>query len=146
MTCRSLPVLDILNPGTAEGTVLKLSEPLSFWGGFNPVDGCIIDRNHPEVGQSITGSILVLPSSRGSAGTPGGVAEALRRKVGPAAVLLIQPDVNIAIGAQVADRLYTTEMPVLTLTEKDFACLQTGMEAAVSEVEVVVRTKCGWRD
>ena len=139
MTTRSLPVLEILNPGTARGTVLKLSEPLSFWGGFNPVDGRIIDRSHPEVGQSITGTILALPGSRGSAGTPGGVAEALRRKIGPVAILLTQPDVNITIGTQVADHLYAIKTPVLTLVEEDFAWLKTGMEAAVSEMEVVVK-------
>ena len=142
MTGRNLPALYTLNPGTASGPVLKLSEPLSFWGGFNPVDGRIIDRSHPEAGQSITGTILALPSSRGSAGTPGGVAEALRRKAGPAAVLLLQPDVNITIGVQVADRLYATKTPVLTLTEDDFEWLETGMDAAVSAVEVVVKQRC----
>ena len=140
MTCLSLPVVDILNPGTARGMVLKLTEPLSFWGGFHPADGRIIDRSHPEVGRSITDTILVLPGSRGSAGTPGGVAEALRLKVGPAAILLAQPDVNITVGTQVADRLYATKTPVLTLMEKDFAWLETGMEATVSDKKVVVKT------
>ena len=139
MTHRTLPVLEILNPGNARGRVLKLSEPLSFWGGFNPIDGRIIDRSHPELGQSITDTILALPGSRGSAGTPGGVAEALRRKIGPVAILLTQPDVNITIGTQVADRLYATKTPVLTLAEQDFAWLETGMEATVSEEGVITK-------
>ncbi|MDJ0958492.1 MAG: DUF126 domain-containing protein [Arenicellales bacterium] len=143
MSCRSLPVLDILNPGTAHGTVLKLSEPLSFWGGFNPVDGRIIDQSHPEVGKSITGTILALPGSRGSAGTPGGVAEALRRNVGPVAILLAQPDVNITIGAQVADHLYATETPVLALAEIEFAWLETGMQVTVSDVGVAIKEDGG---
>lgn len=136
MTHRSLRVVDVLNPGIAHGPVLKLSEPLSFWGGFDPANGRIIDRSHPQAGQSITGMILVLPGSRGSAGTPGGVAETLRRKTGPIAFLLARPDVSITIGARVADRLYATRTPILTLTEEDFAWLETGMEATVSEAEV----------
>jgi len=138
MSGRRLKVVGVLNPGTAHGRILKLSEPLSFWGGFNPVDGRIIDRSHPQAGQSITGTMLALPGSRGSAGTPGGVADALRRKVGPGAIVLLAPDVNITTGAQVADRLYETETPVVTLAKEDFALLETGMQASVTDAGVVV--------
>ena len=31
--------------GVAEGEVLRLSEPLSLWGGLNPDTGEIIDDN-----------------------------------------------------------------------------------------------------
>jgi len=134
-----LAIRHVLNPGTATGRVLKLTEPLSFWGGFNPVDGRIIDRSHPQAGESITGMILALPGSRGSAGTPGGVADALRRKVGPVAIVLPAPDVNITTGAQVADRLYGTETPVVTLSQEDFALLTTGMVATVSEAGLAAR-------
>jgi len=133
MTKHSFAAGDTLNPGTARGTVLKLSEPLSFWGGFNPVDGRIIDRSHPEAGRSITGTVLALPGTRGSAGTPGGVAEALRRQVGPVAILLTTPDVNITVGAQVADRLYGTTTPVLTLAAHHFAVLETGMDVTIDD-------------
>ncbi len=138
MTGARLRVAAVLNPGAARGRVLKLTEPLSFWGGFNPVDGRIIDRHHPQADQSIAGTVLALPGSRGSAGTPGGVADALRRKVGPVAVVLVGPDVNITTGAQVADRLYGTETPVVTVSAEDFAALRPGMTAEVSETELVL--------
>lgn len=105
----------ILHAGTAVGPVLRLDEPLSFWGGFDPVTGAIIDRSHPQAGLSIAGRVLALPGSRGSAGTPAGVAESLRRGSGPAAMLLARPDVNIAVGAMVAARLYAVRIPVLVL-------------------------------
>ncbi len=128
-----MTALDILHCGVARGSVLKLSEPLSFWGGFDPTDGRILDVAHPQAGQSISDKILVLPGSRGSAGTPAGIAEALRLGVGPAAILLLKPDVNITIGAQVAARLYGLAIPVVTMTTSDFSELETGQNVQVSD-------------
>ncbi len=128
----------VLHPGQAVGRLLKLSDTLSFWGGFDPRDGRILDQSHPEAGQYIAGTILALPGSRGSAGTPAGVAEALRRKVGPVAILLPAPDVNIMIGAQVAAQLYGIGMPVLELSPRDYDGLINGARISVSGADVTV--------
>ena len=128
----------ILHPGKTAGPLLKLSDPLSFWGGFDPRDGRILDRSHPEAGQCIAGTVLALPGSRGSAGTPAGVAEALRRMVGPVAILLPAIDVNIMVGAQVAARLYGIEMPVLELDAGDYDGLVNDARITISDAEVSV--------
>lgn len=132
----------MLHPGIATGPILKLAEPLSFWGGFDPKDGKILDRAHPQVGQSITGSVLVMPGSRGSAGTPAGIAEAIRRNVGPAAIFLLKPDVNITIGAQVAERLYGVSPPVLTIEPRSFNMLETGKIVSINNnrIEEIIET------
>ena len=44
-----------LVPGKANGEVLKLDEPLSFWGGVDPETGEIIDLRHPQGGMSVKG-------------------------------------------------------------------------------------------
>ena len=36
--------------GEARGEVLKLDEPLSFWGGVDPETGEITDLRHPQSG------------------------------------------------------------------------------------------------
>ena len=64
--------------GSFQGTVLRLDEPLSFWGGFDASTGCIIDRAHPQHGVCATGKVVVMPGSRGSSGTPGVLGESLR--------------------------------------------------------------------
>ena len=117
-----------LNRGSARAEALVLDEPLSFWGGFDPVSGIIVDRHHPQCGACIAGRFLVLPASRGSAGTPAGVAEAIRRGVGPAAIVLGAADVNVAIGAMVAATLYDAEVPVLVVEDSERARLRTGDE------------------
>ena len=56
----------ILQAGQARGAILACDVGLSFWGSVNPETGLIIDALHPHYQQSITGKILMMPSSRGS--------------------------------------------------------------------------------
>ncbi len=109
----------VLLPGSAEGPLLRLTEPVSFWGAVDPDRGTIVDRHHPQAGQSLAGRIVALPASRGSGGTPGALAELLRRGKGPLALLLGQPDANLVAGAQVANKLYGIACPVLLLGQAD---------------------------
>jgi predicted aconitase with swiveling domain len=117
---------DVLNPGECRAEVLVLDEPLSFWGGFDPIEGRIIDQHHPQCGLSLAGKAVAMQGSRGSGGTPAAIAEAIRRGIGPAAFLLATRDVNIAIGSMVADRLYGGATPVLVLAADDYRRLKTG--------------------
>ena len=52
--------------GTASGPIIAAGEALSFWGGVDPATGRVIDVHHPLHGRTITGGILMMPSSRGS--------------------------------------------------------------------------------
>ncbi len=105
----------VLVAGSAAGSALVLEDSLSFWGGFDPATGEIIDVHHPQYGQRVRDRILFIPQSRGSAGTPGGIAETLRNGSGPAAFILGERDVNIGVGVLVANRLYGLEIPVLAI-------------------------------
>ena len=122
----------VLHAGTARALLLVLDEPLSFWGGFDPATGRIVDRHHPQCGAGIAGQVLAMPGSRGSAGTPAGVAEAIRRGCGPAGIILGNRDVNIAVGAMVAARLYGVRVPVVTI-ETCPEGLPPGGTAAIAE-------------
>lgn len=123
----------ILNPGTAEGPVLTLSEPLSFWGGFDPATGCIVDSHHPQRGTSLTGVILLMRESRGSGTAPGAIAEAIRRMTAPAAIVLAESDINLAIGAAVAATLYGARCPILQVSRDDFAALAVCPRLRIAE-------------
>lgn len=116
----------VLNRGRAQADAMVLDEPLSFWGGFDAGTGTIVDRHHPQRGDCVAGRFLILPASRGSAGTPAGIAEAIRRGVGPAGIALGQADVNIAIGAMVAAALYGIHVPVLVIGDAERARLRSG--------------------
>ena len=62
---RQTPARSILG-GAASGPVIASPEALSFWGGVNPATGSVIDVHHPLHDTCLTGSILLMPSSRGS--------------------------------------------------------------------------------
>ena len=112
-----------LHAGEASGAALKLDEPLSFWGGLDPETGRVIDESHPQLGSTLTGRIVVMPGSRGSSGTPGTLAESLRRETGPAGLIVSKPDINIMAGAAVAERLYGRSCPVVLLDSEDIAVI-----------------------
>ena len=104
-------------PGKAEGEALILDEPLSMWGGADPATGLIIEPAHPQHGQSLAGKDLVMAHGRGSSSSSSVLAELLRRGVGPAAIVLREPDSILAIGALVAGELYGSVCPIVVTDE-----------------------------
>lgn len=128
----------VLIPGCAVGPALVLDEPLSFWGGFNPLNGEIIDVHHPQYRQRVGARILCIPQSKGSAGTPGGIAETLRNGSGPLAFVLAEPDVNISVGTLVANRLYDLEIPVLEISLAAMAQIQSGDRVTIDQQGMIL--------
>ena len=120
----------VLADGDGEGLALRLDEPLSFWGGVDPASGEIIDARHPQRGTSVTGRVLVMPSARGSSSSSSVLAEAVRAGRAPAAILLGEPDLILAVGAMVAEELYAVRVPILHLRPAELATIADG--AAVS--------------
>jgi uncharacterized protein len=103
--------------GTANGEVLVLDDPLSFWGGVDPVTGEVTDVRHPQRGANVAGRILVMPSGRGSSSSSSVLAECVRSGTVPAAIVLAQPDPILALGAIVARELYGRTVPIVVATD-----------------------------
>lgn len=118
--------------GEASGEALVLEEPLSFWGGLDPGTGRLIDVHHPALGEVVTGRVLVMPSGRGSSSSSSVLAESIRAGTAPAAIVLLEPDPILALGAIVARELYGISVPVV-VTETP---IRTGERVTVSD-EVV---------
>lgn len=104
--------------GTGGGRTLVLEEPVSFWGGVDPLTGRIVDRRHPQAGTSISGRVLVMPHGRGSSSSPSVLAEMIRIETAPAAILLGVPDSMVLLGALVARELYSRAVPVAVIGEE----------------------------
>lgn len=130
MTGRSLA------PGVAEGIALVLHEPLSLWGGVDPATGAIIDARHPQRGASVSGRVLVMPAVRGSSSSSSVLAEAVRAGCAPAAILLGEPDLILAVGAAVAEELYGISVPVVLLASEELARIPEGARVMVDGAEV----------
>lgn len=110
--------------GPVDGTALVLDEPLSLWGGLDPVTGKIVEANHPQRGQIVTGRILVMPSGRGSSSSATVLAESIRLGTAPAAIVLGEADEIIAIGALVAEALYGVTTAVFLASQDDYAAIR----------------------
>ncbi len=123
----------VLVSGLASGPAMVLDETLSFWGGFNPVNGEIIDVHHPQHEARVGKSILFVSQSRGSAGTPAAIAETLRNGSGPAAFVLSNTDINIAVGVMVANRLYDLNVPVIEISLSQMAQVYNGTNFCINE-------------
>ena len=122
---------EVLIAGVASGPALVLDEALSFWGGFDPLAGAIIDVHHPQYRAGVGGCVLFIPASRGSAGTPGGIAETLRNGSGPRAFVLGERDVNIGVGVLVANRLYGLEVPVVRIPAAQMRAIRSGERVSI---------------
>lgn len=112
--------------GVAQGEVLRLSEPLSLWGGLNPETGEITDRHHPESGQNVADRILVMPMGRGSSSASSVLLEAVRQKTAPCAIILAEMDGILVLGAVVAQEIYNQDLPVLVAAKVDYDLLESG--------------------
>jgi uncharacterized protein len=103
--------------GEAEGDVVALTAPLSLWGGLDPATGRLIDHHHPQRGAMLAGSVLVMPSGRGSSSSSSVLAEAIRVGTAPVAVVLAEADPIVALGAIVARELYGITVPVVHVVD-----------------------------
>jgi hypothetical protein len=122
MRARAFDALTLV-PGAAAGPVLGLEEPLSFWGGLDPATGAIIDRLHPQRGACVAGRILMMPTGRGSSSGSATLAEALRLGNGPAAILMLERDAIVIVGAMVAAELYGLACPIALANSQDWEAL-----------------------
>lgn len=109
------------------GRTLVLSEGLSLWGGVDPTTGEIVDVHHPERGANVAGRVVVMPSGRGSSSSASVLAEAARAGTAPAAIVLGEPDLILAIGSAVAEELYGVRIPVLAWTPERLARIRDGV-------------------
>jgi predicted aconitase with swiveling domain len=115
----------VLVAGTARGEAVVLEQPLSFWGGVDPDTGTVIDRRHPQLGAHLAGRVVVMAHGRGSSSSSTVLAEAIRLATAPSAMLLLEADPILALGANVAQELYGRSLPIVVLSPDDYGAIQT---------------------
>lgn len=121
-----------LVPGEARGQLSVMTEPLSLWGGFDLLSGRVSDVNHPQYEQLVSDRILVMPGGRGSSSSSSILLESARQGVHPRAIVLVEPDPILVIGALVAEDLYGVTIPVIIVPAEVPGILCTGAQSVVS--------------
>jgi uncharacterized protein len=116
----------VLIEGEGGGPLLRLTAPLSFWGGVNPKTGLVSDPRHPQHGQSVAGTVLVLAEPRGSSSSSAIMLELIARGLAPAALLLGQVDAILTLGIVVAREMGYRTLPALEVAPDDLERLPEG--------------------
>lgn len=125
--------------GNAAGKVLFSDVGLSFWGGVDPLTGLVIDHHHPLFGQSISGTMLAIPSGRGSCTGSCVMLELILNGVAPAALIFEQEETILPLGVIIAEEMFGRSLPVLHLEKQCFAALADVEHASLSEGRLTAR-------
>mgnify|MGYP001803369449 CR=1 FL=1 len=114
---------EVLFDGAAAGTALRLTAPISFWGGGDPHSSAITLASHPQRGVKIAGTLLVIPELIGSSSSSAILLELMHAGLAPRALILGHRDAILPVGVLVARAMDWPGMPVLVLPDPPF---QTG--------------------
>ena len=117
--------------GIGWGPVLYSEIGLSFWGGVDPLTGVVTDRHHPLFGKSISGTILAIPSGRGSCTGSCVLLELILNGLAPAAIVLSQIENILPLGVIAAEEFFGRSIPIIQLQPKSFSQLKNIMYARV---------------
>ena len=115
----------------AQGKALAADVPLSFWGGFDPDRGTIIDQRHPLAGEVASGRVLVIPMGRGSCSGSGVLLEAIHNGTAPEAILTSRIDPIIGLGCVLGDELYRRFPALIVIDEANRMLIHTDDDVTV---------------
>ena len=116
----------VLIEGEGTGPLLRLTAPLSFWGGIDPRTGRVSDPRHPQHGESVAGTVLALAEPCGSSSSSAIMLELIARGLAPAALLLGEVDAILTLGIVVAREMGHATLPAIAVEPGDLARLPEG--------------------
>jgi len=112
--------------GTAVGEALVSLQPISFYGGVDPLNGEVVEKGHDLQGKSIAGKILVFPNGKGSTVGSYTLYRLKKNGVAPAAIINKEADPIVAVGAIISG------IPMVDkLSPQAYEALKTGMRVEV---------------
>ncbi len=123
--------------GDATGPLCRLAQPISLWGGVDPMSGRIIDPRHADFGRTVSQTILALPGSIGSSSSSAVMLELLRRRTAPAGLLIADDDTILPLGIIVATELGYPAIPVVKIPMTELAGWPQGETIRMSEGGII---------
>ena len=116
----------VIRAGVAEGPALVSSAPIGFLGGVDPESGTVLEPGHPLNGRTVSGSILVFPTGRGS--TVGSYTLLRLRRSGhaPLAIINAESEAIVAVGAIIADIPMVDRVDIAEIQDGDWVTVNDG--------------------
>ena len=119
--------------GITEGVALVSRDPVSFYGGIDPITGIVTEPGHSVEGESVIGKIFVFPTGKGS--TVGSYVIYRMAKLGtaPAAIVNLETEMILATGCVISN------VPLVDkITKEAFQELESGMVLRVNADEGII--------
>lgn len=127
--------------GNSKGQVLACKEGVSFWGGVDPDTGTIVDAYHPDLGASLSGRFVLMPTSRGSCSGSGVMLQLARNGQAPAALVFREEEDILTLGALIAGRLFDRPVAVLRLAAPLYEALSQADTAEIRDDTLIFGDK-----
>ena len=124
--------------GRVEGFALVSRDPVSFYGGIDPVAGVVAEPGHAVEGESVIGKVFVFPTGKGS--TVGSYVIYRMAKLGtaPAAIINLETEAILATGCVISD------IPLVDRIGKEaFMGLESGMTLRVDAEAGIIEIVAG---
>jgi predicted aconitase with swiveling domain len=120
----------VVKSGRAEGEALVSSAAIGFLGGVDPETGIVSEPGHPLEGECVAGRVLVFPTGKGSTVGSYTMYRMARSGVAPAAIINLEADPVVAVGAIISD--------IPMVDQVDLAVLRTGDWVRVDDGAVTI--------
>jgi len=102
-----------VSKGVSEGEALVTNQPMCLYDSLDPKSGRIVNRRHELYGECVSGKIFFFPYGIGSSTSAATILEASRCKKAPSAIVNLETEPIIAVGALLAERLYGKIIPIV---------------------------------
>ncbi|PWI46997.1 hypothetical protein CEE45_13925 [Candidatus Heimdallarchaeota archaeon B3_Heim] len=109
--------------GKASGEALVTKDSISFYGGVDPENGVVVEKDHELEGININDKILVFPSGKGSTVGSYVIYQMAMTGKGPKALVLNDCEAIVAVGTIIS------ELPCVD--QIDVTKIETGMQLNV---------------
>ncbi len=115
--------------------MLVSSEPVSFYGGVDPLTGVIVEKGHELYGRSVAGVVLVFPFGKGSTVGSYTLLRLARRGKAPAGIVNLVSEPIVVIGCMLGG------IPLMDKPDPDPFAFKR--ELSDQEAELVVEGSTG---
>lgn len=112
-----------VSQGIARGEALVTRQPLCLYDSLDPKSGCIVNRRHDLYGKNVSGKILIFPRGTGSSTSAATILEAARCNKAPNAIVNLETEPIIAVGAILSEKMYRRTIPIVHRPETNPADL-----------------------
>ena len=116
----------VIVQGSAQGKVLKSTNPINFLGAVDKKTGIIRDKKYDIFEKSMKDTVLVFPHGIGSSVGAYTIYSLKSNQSAPIAMICKKADLTVASGCALAN------IPMIVVSKEQFDSIETGKEVEIN--------------